>query len=217
MSVWDKRYQDGVFVEWYCGFDHVLPLFERFVPKVIALVCVRRWRICRAYWIQGLCSRPAIVFTSNVPAHCFTNHAVGAWAQGFREVFLRRGREAVGYKFEIPHTMYTAQGRANAGQESYSLATTACTHDPCRPTRGARVRVPVFDGCVYACASSPLSRRGIPYANLSALKNWFEPVQVTAGLNHGASLDRCNLAFGHREHVGMADGAYVHTWERIIL
>lgn len=34
MSVWDKRYQDGVFVEWYCGFDHVLPLFERFVPKV---------------------------------------------------------------------------------------------------------------------------------------------------------------------------------------
>lgn len=36
MSVWDKRYQDGVFVEWYCGFDHVRPLFERFVPKVRA-------------------------------------------------------------------------------------------------------------------------------------------------------------------------------------
>lgn len=111
MSVWDKRYQDGVFVEWYCGFDHVLPLFERFVPKVIALVCVRRWRICRAYWIQGLCSRPAIVFTSDVPAHCFTNHAVGAWAQGFREVILRRGREAGGYKFEMSHTMYTATGQ----------------------------------------------------------------------------------------------------------
>eukprot|EP00752_Nemacystus_decipiens_P002602 g2435.t1 len=33
MTVWEKRYQDGVFVEWYCGLDHVLPLFERFVPK----------------------------------------------------------------------------------------------------------------------------------------------------------------------------------------
>ncbi|CAM9411450.1 unnamed protein product, partial [Ectocarpus sp. 12 AP-2014] len=33
MQVWDKRYQDGVSVEWYCGFEHVRPLFERFVPK----------------------------------------------------------------------------------------------------------------------------------------------------------------------------------------
>lgn len=34
MQVWDKRYKDGVMVEWYCGFDHVRPLFERFIPKV---------------------------------------------------------------------------------------------------------------------------------------------------------------------------------------
>lgn len=34
MEYWDKRYRDGVFVEWYCGFEHVRPLFERFVPKV---------------------------------------------------------------------------------------------------------------------------------------------------------------------------------------
>lgn len=34
MEYWDKRYRDGVFVEWYCGFEHVRPLFERFIPKV---------------------------------------------------------------------------------------------------------------------------------------------------------------------------------------
>lgn len=34
MECWDKRYREGMFVEWYCGFDHVRPLFERFVPKV---------------------------------------------------------------------------------------------------------------------------------------------------------------------------------------
>lgn len=34
MECWDKRYRQGMFVEWYCGFDHVRPLFERFVPKV---------------------------------------------------------------------------------------------------------------------------------------------------------------------------------------
>ncbi|CAM9834496.1 unnamed protein product, partial [Ectocarpus fasciculatus] len=33
MQVWDKRYKDGVLMEWYCGFDHVRPLFERFIPK----------------------------------------------------------------------------------------------------------------------------------------------------------------------------------------
>ncbi|CAM9338250.1 unnamed protein product [Laminaria digitata] len=33
MECWDKRYREGMFVEWYCGFDHVRPLFERFVPK----------------------------------------------------------------------------------------------------------------------------------------------------------------------------------------
>ena len=31
---WDKRYREGTFVEWYCGFDDIRPLFERFVPKV---------------------------------------------------------------------------------------------------------------------------------------------------------------------------------------
>lgn len=40
-QVWDKRYRDGIFVEWYCGFDHVRPLFERFIPKVPAIFRVR--------------------------------------------------------------------------------------------------------------------------------------------------------------------------------
>lgn len=31
---WEKRYREGMFVEWYCGFDHIRPLFERFIPKV---------------------------------------------------------------------------------------------------------------------------------------------------------------------------------------
>lgn len=135
MSVWDKRYQDGVFVEWYCGFDHVLPLFERFVPKVIALVYVQRWWICQCFGVldPGPCSRPAIVFTSDVPAHCFTNHAVGAWAQGFREVILRRGREAGGCKFEMSHTMYTAQGRAK-GWAGIVVVGHHCMHARSMPT-----------------------------------------------------------------------------------
>jgi len=35
MSFWDGRYKDGVgHFDWYCNFDHVRPLFERFVRKV---------------------------------------------------------------------------------------------------------------------------------------------------------------------------------------
>lgn len=31
---WEKRYKDGTpALEWYCGFEHIRPLFERFVPK----------------------------------------------------------------------------------------------------------------------------------------------------------------------------------------
>lgn len=38
MEYWDRRYREGVDIEWYCGFDHVRPLFERFIAKVGASV-----------------------------------------------------------------------------------------------------------------------------------------------------------------------------------
>lgn len=31
---WDKRYKQGVSWEWYCAFEHIRPLFDRFIPEV---------------------------------------------------------------------------------------------------------------------------------------------------------------------------------------
>ncbi|CAM9445708.1 unnamed protein product [Ascophyllum nodosum] len=33
LAYWDNRYSKGVSWEWYCAFDHIRPLFERFIPK----------------------------------------------------------------------------------------------------------------------------------------------------------------------------------------
>lgn len=38
-AYWKQRYGDGVApLEWYCGFQHLHPLFDRFVPKVCTKV-----------------------------------------------------------------------------------------------------------------------------------------------------------------------------------
>lgn len=57
MEYWDKRYRDGVFVEWYCGFEHVRPLFERFIPKVRStyyIYAARRLLSCRIIIIASI-------------------------------------------------------------------------------------------------------------------------------------------------------------------
>lgn len=65
MQVWDKRYQDGVSVEWYCGFDHVRPLFERFIPKVCPILVgiparerSLQKRACLNAWQEGRVGHP---------------------------------------------------------------------------------------------------------------------------------------------------------------